>query len=176
LDIKSFDWRKYQRYVSPQAANDLSLFLEKLPQNAGKTVLLVAGIAWAAAAGIGLYTTIQVKSLTTLQAQLKETKALQPMVPKLKDVPVDSTAIKSFAQTLTETYPGLSVRQQGTSISMAAKTTASFGQFREAVGHVQNGGSGWRVSVDKLCVGRECPRDQLAALLKISKVSVDKPH
>jgi hypothetical protein len=176
LDLKSFDWHKYKRYFSPQAADDFNRFLEKMPQNTGQTVLLMAGIAWAAAAGIGLYTTIQVKSLTSMRAELKENKAVQPIVPKLSNVPVPQADVKSFVEILTATYPGLVIKQQGAEISITSKTTANFAQFRESIGHVQNGGNGWRVSVDKFCVGRECPRDQLSALLKISKVSVDKPE
>ncbi|MBU0859598.1 MAG: hypothetical protein KJ667_06650, partial [Alphaproteobacteria bacterium] len=65
---------------------------------------------------------------------------------------------------------------QGAGVFITSTTTGNFGEFREAIGHVQNGGSGWRVTVDRLCVGRECDRDKLAALLKISTVSVDKPQ
>jgi hypothetical protein len=50
--LKSFDWRALQKYASPKAASDLNTFLEALPQNAGKTMLIIAGIAWAAAACI----------------------------------------------------------------------------------------------------------------------------
>ncbi len=170
-----FDWRVLQRYLSPQATEDLNRFLEQLPQRVGQTVLIAAGIAWASAGAIGLFTTIQAKELTTMRMELKNAKALQPIVPKIKDVAVDQNEVKSFSESLTRIYPGLSVKQQGAAIFITASTTANFGQFREAIGHVQNGGSGWRVSVDKLCVGRECKQSQLAALLKINKVSVDKP-
>jgi hypothetical protein len=174
--LKSFNWRSLQKYASPQAADDLNRFLEKLPQHAGQTALLAAGIAWVAAAAIGLYTTIEIRDLTQMRAKLAETKALQPAVPKIKDVPVDPANLKSFAETLSQIYTGLTIKQQGPAIYIASKSTANFAEFREAVGHVQNGGSGWRVSVDKLCVGRECKGDQLGALLKISKVSIDKPQ
>lgn len=175
MDLKSFDFRSIQKYLSPKAADDLNIFLEKMPQHAGQTALIAAGIAWAAAATLGLYTTVQIKSLTEMREKLKETKALQPIVPRISDVPVQANEVKDFADTLTEIYPGLTIKQQGPSIQITATTTANFAQFREAVGHVQNGGSGWRVKVEKLCVGRECPRDKLAVLLKINKVSVDKP-
>lgn len=176
MKLKSFDWRKLQRYFSPQAAEDLNVFLERLPQTAGQTILVAAGIAWATGAAAGLFAYMQVKSLTEYRAELSETKALQPMVPRIKDVPVSADEVKRLSETLAATYPGLTVKQQGPAIFITAATTAGFGQFREAIGHVQNGGSGWRVNLEKLCVGRECAREKLAALLKINKVSVEKPQ
>jgi hypothetical protein len=174
--FKSIKWRSLQRYASPQSFDDLNRFLEKLPRNTGNSPLLAAGTAWLVAACIGLFTYIQIKDLTGMRAKLAETKALQPVVPKIKDKPGDAQDIKNFAATLAQTYPGLSIKPSGAAIQITAKTTASFAQFREAVGHVQNGGSGWRVSVDRLCVGRECKLDQLGAVLKITKVSIDKPQ
>ena len=175
MNLKAFDWRTLQRFLSPQATSDLNAFLEKLPQTAGQTALIAAGIAWAFGAGLGLYTFIETRKLTELRAKLADAKALQPIVPRLKDVPVKADALKTFAETLDRTYPDLTIKQQGTAIYITAGTTASFGQFREAISHVQNGGSGWRVQMDKLCVGRECAREKLGALLKINQVSVEKP-
>jgi len=175
FNFKSLDWRKLQRLTSTQAMHDLNDFLEHLPQTAGQTILVAAGIAWATGAAAGLFATVQARSLVELRAELKETKALQPMVPRITDVPVNPKDVDDFTKIMSVTYPGLSIKNQGPAIFITAPTTASFGQFREAVGHVQNGGSGWRVSVEKLCVGRECEREKLAVLLKINKVSVDKP-
>ncbi|MCB9988513.1 MAG: hypothetical protein H6868_04155 [Rhodospirillales bacterium] len=175
VDFKSFDWRALKKFLDPKAADDLNVFLEKLPQTAGQTVLIAAGIAWTMAAGVGLYTAVQLQTLTELRAELKETSALQPIVPRIKDVPVNRAEVEEFTKTLVQNYPGLSIKTQGAAIYIAAASTANFGQFREAISHVQNGGSGWRVSVERLCAGRECTKDHLAALLKINKVSVDKP-
>lgn len=175
MDLKSFDWRSLQRYLNPQAANDLNDFLERLPQMAGNMALAAAGIAWAMGAMLGLYATVQLKAMTEMRAKLAETKALKPLVPKINDVPVPQAELEGFAEVLSKTYPNIIIKQQGAAIYITSATTANFGQFREAVGHVQNGGSGWRVSVEKLCVGRECGADNLGALLKINKVTVDKP-
>ena len=175
MNLKSFDWRRLKHYFSPQAAGDLNIFLEKLPQTAGQSILIAAGIVWAVGAAAGLFATMQARSLTEFRATLAETKALQPAVPKIRGVPVSSDEIKNFAAVMASIYPGLSVKQQGAAIYITSPNTASFGQFREAIGHVQNGGSGWRVNMEKLCVGRECDKDKLAVLLKINKVSVDKP-
>ena len=102
-------------------------------------------------------------------------KAVKPLVPTLRDVPVSRNEVTEFYNSFAATYPMLDIKQSGPSIQISAKSTALFGAFREAIGHVQNGGNGWRVSVDKLCVGRECGGNSLAVLLKINKVSVDKP-
>lgn len=176
MDFKSFDWRSLQRYLQPQAADDLNVFLERLPQHAGNQILIAAAVAWAAAAGLGLYTFVQAKQLIDLRAKLTDMKALQPLVPKIRDVPVKPDDVAKFAKEMSEIYRGLSIKAQGSTIQITASDTARFAEFREAIGHVQNGGSGWRVSVDRLCVGRECDRDKLAALLKINVVSVDRPE
>lgn len=176
MSLKSFDWRKLQSYLSPKAAEDFNVFLERLPQTAGQTILIAAGIAWTTGAAAGLFAYMQVKSLTQYRAELSETKALQPAVPHIKDVPVSADEVKRLSETLMTIYPGLTIKQQGPAIFITSPNTSSFGQFREAIGHVQNGGSGWRVNMEKLCVGRECDRDKLAVLLKINKVSVEKPQ
>jgi hypothetical protein len=175
LDLKSFDWRSLQKYLQPQAANDLNAFLERLPQTAGNQILIMAAVAWSAAGMLGLYTFIQTQKLIELRTNLKDAKAVQPIVPKIKDVAVPQTDVAKYAKELADIYRGISIKSQGSSIQITAADTARFAEFREAVGHVQNGGSGWRVSVDRLCVGRECDKDKLAVLLKINKVSVDKP-
>lgn len=176
MKLKSFDWRKLQRYLSPQATQDLNAFLERLPQTAGQSILIAAGIVWTIGAAAGLYVTIQTRELIELRTQLAEVTALKPAVPHVRDVPVGASEVQEFSKVLAATYPGLTVKQQGPAIFITAVSTSSFGQFREAIGHAQNGGSGWRVNMEKLCVGRECSKDKLAALLKINKVSVDKPQ
>lgn len=177
MDFKSINWNAaFKKLTSAQSSQDLNVFLERMPHTAGHTVLIAAGIAWAAAAAIGLFTTVQIQGLTQQRADLKAAEALKPIVPTIKDVAVNPADVKTFGEDLTKIYPDLIIKAAGPSIQISARTTANFGQFREAVSHVQNGGSGWRVSVDRLCVGRECASDKLAVLLKINKVSVDKPQ
>lgn len=176
MDFKSFDWRSLQRYFSAQASSDLNDFLEKLPQKAGQTVLVAAGMAWAAGLTLGLYTTVQTQSLIEVRSELQNVSTLKPLVPVIRNVPVPQAEINNFGSSLATTYPDIVVKAQGPSLYLSSQTTALFGQFREAIGHVQNGGDGWQVSMDRLCVGRECDREKLAVLLKISKVSVDKPQ
>lgn len=171
--LKDFDWRSLKKYASPKAADDFNLFLERLPQNAGQTMLIIAGIAWGAAGVIGLYTTVQLQKLTETRAELQEASAVKPNVPQIKDVAVNPKEVERFVAQIKDVYKGLKVSASGPRITITASTTAAFGQFREAVGHVQNGGSGWRVNIDSFCVGRECEKYPLYASLRINKVSVN---
>ncbi len=177
MNFKSVNWNAVlKNLTSPKSTQDLNDFLERMPQTAGHTILIAAGIAWASAAAIGLFTTVQIQGMTELRKQLMEAEALRPIVPTIRDVPVNPEDVKVFTDDLTRIYPDLVIRNTAGSLQVVARSTGNFAQFREAVGHVQNGGSGWRVSVDRLCVGRECANDKLAVLLKINKVSVDKPQ
>lgn len=176
MDFKSIDLTILKKLADPKLSGDLNAFLEKLPHNAGNTVLIAAGIAWATAAALGLFTTLQTQQMTELRAKLQELEALKPNVPVVKDVAVSKEEVEAFGKKLQSTYGGLTVTYGDASLLITANTTANFGQFREAIGHTQNGGDGWRVSLSKLCVGRECDQNQkLGAALKINKVSVESP-
>ncbi len=173
--LKSFDWRSLKKFTSAQSAEDLNAFLESLPETVGQTMLIIAGVTWAAAGALGLFTTIQVQKLTELRAEFEEAEALKPLVPSIQDVAVNKNEVAQFVDKMAKVYDGISVKGSGASILISASSTAQFGRFREAVGHVQNGGSGWRVNIDRLCVGRECGKNPLEATLKINKVSVKRP-
>lgn len=176
VDLKNFDWRSLQKYVDPKATGDLNAFLEKLPQHAGQTVLIAAGIAWAAAGALGLYASIQAKQLIDVRAELAKAEALTPTVPKIKDVPIPPAEVKDFIEKVKKNYGGLNLQVKDSTILITSSRTNNFAEFREAIGHMQNGGSGWRVSLEKLCVGRECgDRDKLGVALKVNKVSVENP-
>ncbi|MEM6781541.1 MAG: hypothetical protein AAF569_06725 [Pseudomonadota bacterium] len=155
----------------------MNAFLEKMPQNAGNNALIAAGIIWGVAAALGLITMVKVQELTSLRAEFKETQAVQPSVPKISESAVSKDLVESFAAEFGDIYPGLDVNQQGSKIMITSGTTSNFGQFREALAHVYNGGSNWRVSLDKLCVGRECDqKHKLAVALSIKQVSVENPN
>ncbi|PZQ47472.1 MAG: hypothetical protein DI551_03170 [Micavibrio aeruginosavorus] len=176
LDFKSFDFRSVQKLLDPKASGDLNAFLEKLPQNAGQTVLIAAGIAWAMAGALGLYASIQAKQLTELRAELLESEARKPIVPTIKDVPIDKKEVEAFIKKVSPSYKGLTFKVNGSTIVITSQQTSNFAMFREAIGHMQNGGSGWRVGLEKLCVGRECGKsEKLAVSLKVNKVSVENP-
>lgn len=176
MNLKSFDLKKLKKYFSAQSSDDLNRFLEKIPQNAGKTVLMAAAIAWGMAAAAGLYTAVQTQRMTELRGTLKDTEALQPVVPTIKNIPIAQNEIDKFIENAKESYRGLDIKANGSTIVITANSTSNFTEFREAIGHVQNGGAGWRVSLEKLCVGRECDqRFKLAVSLRVNKVSVENP-
>ncbi len=172
VNLKQFDWRVFKKLLDPNAANDLNSFLEKLPQTAGNTALIAGGIAWACACGIGLYAAVQMQTLTQLRAELQEAKALNPPVPKVSNVPVDKASVDDFVKRAQDIYRGIEIKSSSSTVVVTAKATSAFPEFREALGHVQNGGQGWRVNVDRLCVGRECKNYQLGAELRISRINV----
>lgn len=170
--LTSLDWRALRNYMSLRAFEDLNTFLEALPQNSSKTILIAAGCIWGVAAVVCLYTTVKIQEISKISMQLAEAKALQPAVPQIKDTPVDPATIVAFVDQIKEIYKGLEIKANASNIVITAKSTTQFGEFREAVGHIQNGGAGWRVNLDRLCVGKECKQYPLAASVKITKVDV----
>ena len=175
LNLKNFD-SAFKKLLDPKSSGDLNAFLEKLPQNAGNTVLIAAGIAWAMAGALGLYASIQTRQLTELRAELKKAEALTPIVPKISDVAIPKAELEKFVTQAKETYKGLNFSISGSNIVITGAQTSYFARFREAISHVQNGGAQWRDSMNKLCVGRECGnKDKLGISLKVNKVSVENP-
>lgn len=173
MDFKNLDLGFLKKLADPKSSGDLNAFLEKLPKNAGQTVLIAAGIAWATAAALGLFTTIKSQELTQYRMELQELESLKPNVPRIAEKPADSGMVKRFADNLQEIYKGLDVKASGSKILITSKNTARFTEFREAIAHVQNGGETWKVGLEKLCLGRECKPHQLAVSLTINEVSVD---
>ncbi len=172
--LSKFDWRSLNKYASAQAADELNAFLEKLPKNTNKTLLIITGIVWSSAAILGLFTAVKIQELGEISVKREEAQALLPAVPRIQDKPVSATEIKTFVDQLQDTYKGLEIKASSSNIIINAKSTSMFGQFREAIGHIQNGGFGWRVNIEKLCVGKECQQYPLSAVLKINTVSVEK--
>lgn len=176
FNYKNINWRSFQKLTDPKSAGDLNVFLEKLPQHAGQTVLIAAGIAWAMAGAMGLYTTIQARQLTELRGEFQKAEALTPIVPRISDVPIATAEVDAFIKKVSGNYPGLNFSVENSTIIIKSSQTSDFTKFREAIGHMQNGGSGWRVTLDRLCVGRECgDANKISIALKVNKVSVENP-
>lgn len=171
--LTKFDWRALQKYTNPQAIGDFNHFLEKMPQNTNKSLLVVAAIVWTVAGAIGLYATVKMQEFATISLEREEAQALVPNVPTIQDKAVDAAQVTQFVDEIQNIYKGLEIKGNSANIVIRAKSTAQYGEFREAIGHVQNGGSGWRVNIDRLCVGKECQQYPLAAALKINQISVD---
>ena len=173
MKLKQINWGSIKRLASPQATQDLNRFLENLPQHTGNSVLIVAAVIWSVAGGLGLYTFVQSRSLAEFRAQLIETEAVKPNVPSITNIPETASNVQAFVDKAKDAYENLEMNAQGSAISITAEDTRYFPQFREAIGHIQNGGRGWRVNIDKICVGRECGRKPLEILLKVNKVSIE---
>lgn len=169
-----FDWRILKRYLGSQGSDDISNFLEKLPQNVGHPILIAGGIAWLSFCTLFLFTMFKTTELTELRAELIETTALKPNVPSLKDTPVSSKHVNAFVKKIKFNYPDLTFSVTGNTILIIGADTRAFPQFREVMGHLQNGGHGWRPHLVSMCVGRECDKDKLRATVKINKVKVEK--
>lgn len=172
---KGFDFRTLNRYLNPQASDDLNRFLEKLPQHAGHTALVAAGIAWAAAAALGLFSMMQTKQLTELRGQLQSTEALKPIVPVVGYSAENAETLKTFTEAIKLIYTGLTISTNGNTITIQSKDTSQFSEFRESLGHIMTGGDRWKVKIESFCVGRECKQNPLNAVLKIEKMKIDKP-
>lgn len=175
MSSKPFDWKSLQRYLNPEAASDFSRFMDTVPVHAGKGVLIAAGIAWAAVAGIGFFTVLQTKEITELRASLSESEAVKPLVPVLTLEAVSNEELKKIVERFKTVYPTLNTTTNSGTITIQSKQTANFAQFREAIGHLVNGGRGWKLEVNSLCVGRECKDSGLSAVLKVQKLKIDKP-
>jgi len=174
IDFKNIDWKSAGSLINPRSLDNANIFLEKLPQNTNKCSLIIVAVIWGFTAALGLYTTIKIQEAAELSVELDEAKALSPIVPKIQDKPVPTREVTAFVDELQGIYKGLEIKGNSSNIVVFSRSTAQFGQFREAIGHIQNGGLGWRVNVEKLCVGKECKPNPLAASLKIYKVSVEK--
>lgn len=174
MDFKKVNWQAVGNAFSPSSLDNLNSFLERLPYNTNKFVVIVIGIVWLVAALLGLYTTVKIQEVAQLRAEREEEKALSPIVPMVTETSVSEHELKAFVDELQGIYKGLEIKVSSANIIIFAKSTAMFGQFREAIGHIQNGGLGWRVSVIKLCVGKECDLNPLYATLKVSRVAVKK--
>lgn len=173
-NLKNFNWRSLSKLTNPQSLNDMNHFMEGLPNHTSKLLLIIAGVTWAFGALLGLYTTVKMQELADISVQKNEEEATLPTVPKISNTSVKPDDIKKFVDELKKIYKGLEIKGNSSNIILSAKSTSEFGQFREAIGHIQNGGFGWRVNIDKICVGKECQQTPLAATLKINRVSVEK--
>ena len=153
LDINSLN-----KYLSAESMGDLNKFIESMPLRAGYGVLIAAGIAWMLA-GLGVvYATTVAKDVADIRAELIKTEALKPIVPKLIEVAVPNDEVKAFVDIVNPMYKDVQITANGNKISFVANSGRFFGAFREAINHAYNGGQGWRLSLESMCVGRECDK------------------
>jgi hypothetical protein len=165
-----------KRYFSPNAYKDLDVFLEQLPMRVGKAMIIAGVIAWLAAGLSIVYVTMQANHVMGLRADILKAEALKPTVPVITQTPVESAEVDAFAKKLAELYPQLTIISSGNRIEMRTQSTDKYGAFREAIGHAFNGGKGWRLAVESMCVGRECKGGTgLEGAFTVHRLRVDKP-
>lgn len=170
------DFEKLKRYASPNAYKDLDGFLEQMPKRAGQAVIIAGVAAWMMAAACVMYVSIQANHILSLRADILKAESLKPTVPVIAKVPVDGTEVEAFAKKLGELYPQINVIGSNNRIEIRGTSTDKYGAFREAVGHAFNGGPDWRLNVEELCVGRECPNNlALYGAFTVYRLRVDKP-
>ncbi len=160
------------KYLKPGASDDLNKFLESIPEHVGKMALIAAGIAWASAAALGLYTMIQTQELAKLRTDLEAASAVKPVVPTIKKTAVKKHALEKQLKSVEALYKGLDFRVNKNKVTIISKSLGGYPQFREAIGHIANLERGWVASLESLCVGRDCTNDKLIATVSLETISV----
>lgn len=181
----SFDLRVLQKYTSSQSFNDLNDFLEKLPERVGTTLLAIGGAAWLFAGAAIVYANMESTKIQEMSAEAYKKEALTPEVPIVTTQPVNKAEIENFAMKLQSRFEPFDIvisTNRAGNIIINGKEGRHYGAFREAIGHIQNGGNGWRVNVVDLCVGRDCTKGRgkgstafLSGEFSINKIHVDLP-
>lgn len=156
---------------------DLDAFLDLLPVNVGYNALIAAGLACLMGGAAVWFTALETEKVSKLHSDLINVEALQPPVPVLKYVTVDSTALQPLLKKISETYKGISMSGGGEAgVTITAQDTDYFPQFLAAISYLQRGGKNWKVKINTLCVGRECTSSKLSATLKIELVRFGEPE
>lgn len=174
----------YKKLTHPQASKDVMAFLQDLPNKIGTTILAVGGITWGVALAIVMYASVQSQQIASLKSEIANTQGLTPPVPKVTSVKVETEELEKFIEKAKAQYEdnGVTFSVQNDKIQIKSDSGRRYGVFREAVGHLQNGGTGWQVSVETLCVGRECKNIQgggnafLYGTFGVSRVRVEMPQ
>lgn len=158
--MSNFDFKQLNatinKYLSPQGMNDMNLFLEQMPMRAGYGVLIAGGVVWLIAGLAVVYATTVAKDVAGIRAELIKSEALKPVVPKLVKTPVPANQVTRFVERVNPLYKDVTINGSGGNIKVGASSGRYFGAFREAINHAYNGGQRWRLSLESLCVGREC--------------------
>ena len=170
-----FDLNSLNKYLSPQAMGDFNQFLEQLPMRAGYGVLIAAGIVWLFAGMAVVFSTVIAKDVAEIRSELVKSEALKPVVPKLVEIPVETTELQSFVDRVDPLYKNVSLAKIENKLIVQSTDGRYFGAFREAINHAYNGGQGWRLSLESLCVGRECEKGVfLKGEFKVNRLSVKR--
>ena len=173
LDLNSIN-ATINKYLSPQGMADTNKFLEEMPLRAGYGVLIAGGIVWLLAGLAVVYGTTIAKDVAAIRADLIKTEALKPVVPQLVKIPVPADEIDGFIEKVNPLYRDVTLSNVSGKINIKSQSGRYFGAFREAINHAYNGGQGWRLSVESLCVGRECKNGFLSGEFNVNKLKVQR--
>ncbi len=163
------------KYLSPQSMTDMNKFLEGLPLRAGHAVLIAGGLAWLLGGLAIVYATTVAQDVADIRAELAKSEALKPVVAQLKSTPVPDNEITDFVNRVKPIYSSVTITKSSPgTITVSASDGRYFGAFREAINHAYNGGQRWRLSLDSLCVGRECEGAFLSGTFKINTLKIER--
>ncbi len=176
--MSNFDFKQLNatinKYLSPQGMNDMNLFLEQMPMRAGYGVLIAGGVVWLIAGLAVVYATTVAKDVAGIRAELIKSEALKPVVPKLVKTPVPANQVTRFVERVNPLYKDVTINGSGGNIKVGASSGRYFGAFREAINHAYNGGQRWRLSLESLCVGRECEGGFLQGSFSVNTLKVQR--
>jgi len=175
INFRKFNLASLQRYTSPQAVKDLDSFLDALPINVGTNALIAACFTFLVAGVSVWFTAQELEKVSQLHEDLTNIKALQPPVPVLKEIPVDIKTLKPAGDKIASTFSGIKVVAGAGSVKISAQDSDYFPQFLAAISYLQRSGRNWKVSVNAMCLGRDCKGPQLYADLKVSTITFGEP-
>jgi hypothetical protein len=163
------------KYLSPQGMSDLNKFIEQMPMRAGYGVLVAGGVVWLIAGLAVVYATTVAKDVSAIRAELVKSEALKPVVAQLVRTPVPDSEISAFVDKVDPLYNDVSIKNNGSgTIQVTSGSGRFFGAFREAINHAYNGGQRWRLSLQSLCVGRECKGGFLNGTFNVDTLKVQR--
>ncbi len=170
------DMATIKRLTSPHAYKNLDVFVEQLPLRAGYAAVAAGAICLVLACLSITYAVLQANNIMTLRADILKAEALKPTVPVITKAPVEDAQVQAFIKKMKDFYPQMDITGSGARIELRSSEISKYGAFREAVGHMFNGGKGWRVAVENMCVGRECKNaTTVHGVFTVHMLRVDKP-
>lgn len=176
--MKSFDFSQLNaqinKYLSPQGMTDMNRFIEQMPLRAGYGILIAGGIAWFIGGLAVVYATTVAKDVAEIRAELVKSEALKPVVAKLVRQPVPTNQVENFVERTNPRYKNVSISSRGNKITLVSTQERYWGAFREAINHAYNGGQRWRLSLESLCVGRECESGFFNGVFNVDTLKVQR--
>lgn len=165
-----------QKYMNGESVKDLDRFLDNLPMAVGYPALAAAGVAWVLAGMSALFAAGEIEKATQLRAELMKVEALQPPVPRVVYSSVSKTQLEQVLKNVNGLYPGITVTASGEGqVTLSGGQVGYYPQFRAAISHIQSVERNWRVSIQDMCMGRECNGGGLSATLKVDLARIDTP-